>query len=148
MVNWELVTTSKYMGGLDIQKVRQKNATSLTALAWRYIKNTQSLWARILTSQFSEQNDNNLKRFKVASRTQKNIIKGLYVCLKAAMWIIHKGDKVHFWTDKWLPNTQPLNIVIHGLMPNNMSNLNISDLWANGSWNFSSLPFELSMSLI
>lgn len=56
LLNWQTVTSTKEEGGLRILNLRKRIKSLHISLAWRLIKNKESLWSKLLTSKYLEPN--------------------------------------------------------------------------------------------
>lgn len=97
-VRWERVTTSKVEGGLDIQRLKEKNQALLANTAWRLFHNP-SFFMGILISEYISPNTHHSCR---PSRTWKNILLWWSACQQGLVWRISTGTNVQFWNDPWL----------------------------------------------
>ncbi|OIT02668.1 putative ribonuclease h protein, partial [Nicotiana attenuata] len=146
LVKWEVVTQTKQEGGLGLQKACQKNKASLANLAWRAYKNTNCLWARVLIHKhcnMSRPNQGQRQRRTQKSPILKGLLKGWETCAKGSRWVVHKGNKVNFFNDKWIPNQPALRELIQGPQTQNDLNIKVNSVHQMGSWNTSSLSFSL-----
>jgi len=146
LIGWDTVTKNKEEGVIGIQKCELRNRALHATLAWRTFRNPNSLWSRILTSKYLK-NVNPPKGKRVVSRTWKNIQKGWEVCQKASRWVIHRGDKVFFMKDTWIPHSPAIDKIIHGPFTEGELSLKIRDIYGNGIWNLEDLSFDLSDDL-
>nr|XP_016507519.1 PREDICTED: uncharacterized protein LOC107825207 [Nicotiana tabacum] len=122
LIKWEVVTKTKAEGGLGLQKASTKNKASLTNLAWRTYKNTNSLWARVLIHKHCNMS-RPVRAFRhpkhLKSPTWKGILKGWEICSKASRWVVHKENMVSFLNDTWIANQPAIRQMIRGSLTQN-----------------------------
>lgn len=129
-VSWKNICLPKQNGGLGIRDLQQLNDTALLKSLWNILtKNSAS-------SIFLKQ------RFKITPTSyslhyaKSSIWPGLKkmhpLLAQGCRWLVGKGDKIHFWKDKWLssPITQILNIQDKDLP----LSTKVADLIHNNSW--------------
>lgn len=129
-VSWKNICLPKQNGGLGIRDLQQLNDTALLKSLWNILtKNSAS-------SIFLKQ------RFKITPTSyslhyaKSSIWPGLKkmhpLLAQGCRWLVGKGDKIHFWKDKWLssPITQILNIQDKDLP----LSTKVADLINNNSW--------------
>lgn len=68
----------------------------------------------------------------IVSRTWKNVQKGRQNVAGATKWVVHKGDKVSFFMDPWLPIFAPIRNHVHGHLDKTETKLKVMDLLDNG----------------
>ncbi|KAH0780378.1 hypothetical protein KY290_006805 [Solanum tuberosum] len=141
LLNWDTITNRKIMGGLGIQKSEIKNRVILSSLVWRVAQNPNRLWSKVLTSKYCKSNTSS--NSIIVSRTWKNIQNGWIDITKATKWIVHKGNKVNFLSDNWLPHHDTLRSVIQGSMAYGEENIEVSKIYHQGNWDFDKISFEL-----
>jgi len=52
LVKWNDITRPKNIGGLGIQKLRDKNNALLASLAWRLFNSPNAMWAKVILSKY------------------------------------------------------------------------------------------------
>lgn len=80
---------------------------------------------------------------KTVSRTWRNIEDGWKDIAGVTKWVLHKGTKINFFNDNWLPLFKPIRRVIQGLMYRGEKLLKTANMWKNLSWGVNSLSFVL-----
>lgn len=140
LVGWNTFTKPKHHGGLSLQKCDTKNKALHAGLAWRMFHNPQALWTKVLYHKYCHNRTPPPKK-PIVSRTWQNIRKGWDTCSKGYIWIVNKGDRVSFFTDKWIPNHDAIRSHIHGPLKAHEQNLKVNSLMWNGSWNLRDLLF-------
>ncbi|KAK2639941.1 hypothetical protein Ddye_027736 [Dipteronia dyeriana] len=88
-VKWEEVCKSKSVGGLGIGRILVKNNGLLTKWIWRFGRERDALWHRVLVAKYVR------NMFKEGSLTAKIISEGFSM-------VVGKSDRVEFWSElKW-----------------------------------------------
>ncbi|OIT21206.1 hypothetical protein A4A49_55796, partial [Nicotiana attenuata] len=80
---------------------------------------------------------------EVATTPQGIHAMGWETCAKGSRWVVHKGNRVNFFNDKWIPNQPALRELIQGPQTQNDLNIKVNSVHQMGSWNTSSLSFSL-----
>ena len=57
LMAWDLVVRSKEKGGLGLGNLKKKNLALLGKWLWRFPREQQSLWARVIKSKYEIQNN-------------------------------------------------------------------------------------------
>lgn len=144
MVKWDIVTKPKNTGGLGLKQAHIKNKTCNTSLEWRTYNNTNTNWARVLVRKHYSGTAN---RGKANTRVWQYVQKGCKVCSKASRWVVHKGDKVNFLEDIWLPNMQPLKSILRGPWKHADLNRKVNTLHYNGAWDINSINYPIPQDI-
>lgn len=97
LVSWETVSLSKKDDSLGIQKTKTKNGVMLMSLSWRFNRNHENQWFRILKSKYSS---NGWKCTPHASATWRNFFRGWKLSKGASTWIVRNRDDFNFWIDR------------------------------------------------
>lgn len=112
-VRWEAICQLKQAGGLGIGRLEEKNESLLAKWWWRFGKEKDSLWRKILVGKYGEdclhiiwqawKSGVNVK----VSPVMKNIISISDDCFEKCCsrncfkWVLGNGKKVDFWSDNW-----------------------------------------------
>ncbi|PKI66656.1 hypothetical protein CRG98_012998 [Punica granatum] len=110
LVNWDMVTQPKSMGGLGLKQMDLRNKALLGSLAAR-VTTEESPWARMLRIKATRSNF-----LWKGSATWNALPAGLETWDKGAKWIIGDGIPMNFWEDWWIGNA-PLRERIQGPLP-------------------------------
>lgn len=109
LLSWSKVCMSKSEGGLGITSLKNRNISLLAKWWWRYRKDSNSLWNRILLNKYGEWE--NIDSRSNLSPIMKGIISiSSFSSLKLFsrkdfFWIMGNGTKVKFWLDIWTGNS-------------------------------------------
>ena len=111
LVNWERVCMSKERGGLGVKRVKDMNDSLLMKWWWRYGKEENAMWRRIIAGKYGEGEFSwlpNVEECKKGSRIWKDILKvgmgieALGEHLKSNVKIVlGDGSRTWFWKDMW-----------------------------------------------
>lgn len=127
---------NKGMGGLGLRKTKESNDAALAKLGWRYLNDSEGLWARVLKGKYSrDQLGVNLATPRVGN---SHVWKGLYESWrkvqKGASWILGDGKSVPFWTDRWVIDKPLIELAIASI-DQSLSTKLVADYWGeNGEW--------------
>lgn len=93
------------MGGLGIKDLKLQNIDLGAKLVWKFIKNPNATWVRMLeTNYLLDQDHLNILRignFSKGSRTWNFIISCRNLVSESITWDIHDGSSSIFWEDSW-----------------------------------------------
>ena len=102
-VNWGKVSKPKEVGGLDLQTTKGRNTTLLAKLNWRFHKEGNAPWAKVLKFKYCNRlrlNSRNEARLP-CSPVWKGLKKGERVFKKGVKWIPGHESGLNFWSDTW-----------------------------------------------
>lgn len=132
LVGWDTITKPKNQGGQGIQKVECKNKAIHSGLAWRVFHNTSTPWAKTLIAKHC--NWGHPPHQKAKSSTWQCILKGWDTCRKAIRCVVHKGDRVSFINDSWIPNYPPIRNMIEGPLSQTDLSAKVATIYNNRVW--------------
>ena len=104
LVVWDLVTKTKEMGGLGLGNLKKRNVALLGKWLWRFLREQQSLWARIIKSKYGLQNngwDPNVVTNGSFHNPWKFLSQGLNLFSRHLALKVGNGTKISFWKDSW-----------------------------------------------
>ncbi|WCJ44200.1 RNA-directed DNA polymerase (reverse transcriptase)-related family protein [Euphorbia peplus] len=137
LVRWEEVCTPTNNGGLGMRDTKTMNMAFITKLSFQFIRNPESLWARVLAAKYNT--NDLLDPFQPArsdaSLLWKAIVRtkdDLHIGLK---WAIGDGTTTKFWKDNWVGDLGPLLRLATGPVDPNIINLTVADMMdESGDW--------------
>ncbi|XP_010473926.1 PREDICTED: uncharacterized protein LOC104753360 [Camelina sativa] len=141
LVSWKKVCMPKGDGGLGIRASKDMNKALIAKVGWRLLHDKQSLWARVLRS-----------KYKVGvvksnwSSTWRSTGTGLReVVCKGQNWVLGDGQRVKFWTDRWLSHSPLVELETRDV-PAEVVHEKACDLWKVGvGWDLDKiLPYVSS----
>jgi len=110
-IKWEDICKSKGEGGLGIRDIRKFNHAMLAKWKWRCISDDKGRWREVLDSKYGMDPSNARVPMKYQSWKWRDLMK---VCREGGGdgwfqeqvgWKIGGGDKVRFWEDAWVGNS-------------------------------------------
>lgn len=143
LLNWNIITLPKKLGGLQIQYAKYQNTTLLSSLArWFHSPANNQIWKSILNRMyltFSSHNPSKSNPFILPPLNHKSsfIWKNLTHCWKTVInnsrWIIGDETTIRFWLDPWI-NTifEPLANYLSGALTKQDLTLNLKEVRSNG----------------
>ncbi|XP_026459211.1 uncharacterized protein LOC113359854 [Papaver somniferum] len=103
--SWNVVSSPKHIGGLNIRKVVEFNKALLTKLAWRLVNEHDALWVQIMAHKyFPDFNPLSDAISSNGSRIWRGICHGLEIVKKNSYWEIANGNDINIWKDVWIPS--------------------------------------------
>ncbi|OIT02175.1 putative ribonuclease h protein, partial [Nicotiana attenuata] len=138
LIKWSIVTMPKKQGGLGIPNTHWKNSSFNAALAWRYRKEKEDLWAKTIFSKYNHRKSKN-----IGFHTWKVIRKGSEICNINTKWLVGDGTTISLWHDKWINQLGALRDYIQGPIPVGELDLKLSWAIKNGIFDLRNLSFEL-----
>lgn len=143
-MSWNKLTLPKSVGGLGFREIEQFNDALLAKVAWRIIKNPESLLSQILTSKYCHSTPFMEASIPmIASHGWRSILAGREVLKRGAGWIVGDGRQISVWRDPWLSTATP-QIPIGPPTAQNQD-LMVADLIdpASGDWNIPAIRSHL-----
>ena len=146
LVSWEKICKPKAEGGLGIRGSRDMNKALIAKVGWRLLRDSESLWARVLRSKYNVGSIHDLSwmgRRSNGSSTWSSVVLGIReVVMTGHSWAIGNGRDIKFWTDRWLSN-QPLSSVTIGELPEGYEDVTVREMWVvGGGWDLAHIaPF-------
>lgn len=104
LVSWEVVTKTKEFGGLGIGNLLLRNKALLGKWWWRFPKEKESLWGKVITSKYGLQRngwDAGLALRTTFRSPWKFISRVFPDLLQLTKVQIGNSQNVRFWEDKW-----------------------------------------------
>ena len=107
-VSWTRLTRPKSVGGLGFREIEQFNDALLAKLAWRMLKEPQSLLTQILMGKYCN-NSSFLDCVAPASASHgwRGILAGREVLKKGLGWVVGNGKSIPVWSQPWLQLETP-----------------------------------------
>lgn len=63
--------------------------------------------------------------------------------MQAIRWVVHKGDRVKFINDSWIPNYPPIRAMIEGPLTQTGLSATVTTIYNNETWD----TFSISLSI-
>jgi len=110
-VSWEDLCKPKEEGGLGLKDIKKVNAALLAKWRWRFLSQDKGKWKEVLESKYGGELDCHHLPVKYQSWWWRDLVK---VCRegggegwfqKEIHWVLGRGDKVRFWDDVWIGDT-------------------------------------------
>lgn len=144
LANWDLVITPISSGRLGIQKISGKNFALLASLNWRFLKNKNQLWAKVLANKCTYRGQMpNYKSYSYDSYIRKILVSSFSLFFTCISWNIGDGYNIFIWKDKWIEASYSLRQVIQGPIHESKNKLLVSHLLTNNNWDLSNLSFGI-----
>ncbi|POO03864.1 hypothetical protein TorRG33x02_001680 [Trema orientale] len=105
LVAWEVVCRSKMQGGLGIDKVSASNKALLRKWLWRYPKEVNSLWYKVIKNKYGLNSNqwNAAVANSVTFRSPWKTISSLYgEFFQHVRFKVGSGSRIRFWEDIWV----------------------------------------------
>lgn len=141
LVNWHTVTSPKKFGGLGLRDTRLANFALLGKMVWSLLHEENKLWVQVIKQKYMTSNS-----VWLASRKANDSIIWRSICcvieaLRQGFALRMGNGSTSVWYSDWVgigPLCQLVNFV-------NISdtNLQLKDLWDNGSWCLDRLATQL-----
>ena len=138
------VIKPKEEGGLGIQVTRAKNIALLAKLNWRLYQERESLWAKILLSEYCSQHWRNSEDpDKLPCSYNWAAVKvGFPVFEKGIYWNVGNNTNLKFWGSNWVKGSA-VREFIEGPLNQHENNLAIAKKFQNGKWDWRKISFDL-----
>ena len=104
LIRWEVVTRSKQNGGLGLKNMQSMNKAFMAKLGWRVLDNKESLWGRVISSQYCKGAVEISRMVKKQSCSQawEGITEVADLFKKGLRAKLYNGQSTLFWRDKWI----------------------------------------------
>ena len=103
-VKWGELCNHKDVGGMGFKDLTMFNEAMLAKLAWRLLKDDNSLFYRVFKARFFPNGSLlGAKESPSVSYAWKSILKGRDVISRGAVWRVGDGKQIRIWGDNWLP---------------------------------------------
>ncbi|KAF7824259.1 reverse transcriptase [Senna tora] len=118
-INWETICKPKWLGGLGIGRVKERNHALLAKLSWRVSNENQQVWAKLMKIYNQESKTN-------GSAVGKGIKWGLSLLELGLHSVIYSGKDTSIWKDTWVGST-PIRQLICGPLNLHEDNLSVNN---------------------
>ncbi|KAI8548067.1 hypothetical protein RHMOL_Rhmol07G0243600 [Rhododendron molle] len=115
LVKWELITKKKEFGGLGVKNLMIQNLALLAKWWWRFYKDSDSLWVKVVKSKYKLEQSCWLPRLPSSGKSS-TIWKDICsvgdsssvigsILQEGFRVVVHSGQDISFWNQVWLGNT-------------------------------------------
>ena len=150
MVGWKKVCRPKKEGGLGLSCAKPRNVALLAKFNWRLIQEKDSPWVRTILAKYFPNgfvNSQTMVR-RSGSNNWRGLKLGFDVFRAGLRWVIHNGQCVSFWHDRWIGDA-PLRSLVHGPLSLSESLLRVCDVVGSGSvWTLAGLSLLLPTPVV
>lgn len=135
-IHWcklEYLCKSKVMGGLGFRNLHLFNQAMLAKQCWRFLRNPESLCARILKECYFP--NSSLLEAKCGPRSSKvwrSLVWGCEIIKKGYRWRIGDGNSVDILKDPWIPRPRTFKIFDHPFIHDGLKVIDLKR--GDGSW--------------
>ncbi|CAL8099943.1 unnamed protein product [Prunus armeniaca] len=126
------------------------NQALLAKTGWRLLQREQGIWAQVFNAKYRRHCDILAAKdlqFHSNSNVWRGILYVAQVLSTSIKWRVGSGDDILFWTDRWL-SCGPLQQFALIDLSEDMLQLNVSDFWEDGIWDFNCLVECLPMNIV
>ena len=150
LVSWKLVCQPSSLGGLGIKWLKLLNQAWMLKLAWRLLKEPQSLWVQVFKAKyFPNTNLFHTKAHLHSSWVWKNIHRSIPLMQQNLIWEVGNGQDILVWNDFWVGYFKLKDYLLSNI-PHGLLNIKVSDLinLTTWSWNLVTISPFLSSDLL
>lgn len=112
LVSWDKVMAPRNIGGLGIHPARLSNIAMLGKVVWGLTQNDNKLWMNMFKNYY-------LKDSHIFAGTMnqshsyvwRGILKASSVIKQGFHFRVGKGDRIRVWTDCWVKDKPPIDIL-------------------------------------
>lgn len=146
LVQWNIVTKPKELGGLGLRSAKDMNMAFLAKLGWRFINSEKdALWVRILAAKYTQWKTiiEALSDKKGTSNVWKSIVKAAQIVRSGCRTQVRNGKNTRFWLDPWI-DSKPLAeyLEVHDFSATR--DKKVADFWKEvGGWNWAAITANL-----
>ncbi|KAL8160998.1 hypothetical protein V2J09_012487 [Rumex salicifolius] len=146
LVQWDSVCSGKLVGGLGLKKMLTQNMALIGKLGWRFLFQTDALWASVLRAKYIRPNSTSHNR---PSFLWKSLSKGISnVVSLGSAWSLGNGQFIRFWLDRWLLD-EPLFLSSGIPIDDTVRDLTVSSYWIHGhGWNWPLISHRLPVAIL
>ncbi|OVA16860.1 hypothetical protein BVC80_1231g1 [Macleaya cordata] len=104
-VGWNKICKPKWSGGLGIRNLLKTNSALLSKWVWRYGKENDSLWRRVIEAKYGGARGNILPtetNIPYGTGLWRHILKHKKNITNNSTIRVNNGDATLFWIDKWI----------------------------------------------
>lgn len=104
LVDWDVVCTSIRKGGLGVRRVRHNNSALLAKWLWRFGRERDRVWRRVVVVQFGEQSvwESNVSHGRHGCGLWKSILKVKESFWRFISFQLELGHDICLWQDPWV----------------------------------------------
>lgn len=137
LVKWKTVLLLKKQGGLGIKNLRKQNRSLMMKWLWRFTREEQALWARVIQAKYETLSNWTTKEVTAAYGVSLwRSIRLVWVSfLGNTSFNVNNGRKVLFWDDDWLGNGCLKQLFPDIYLLNQQQQATIQEVWNNNGWN-------------
>ncbi|OIT06900.1 clip-associated protein [Nicotiana attenuata] len=137
LVYWKKLTISKREGGLGIKNLRKQNKCLLMKWLWRFPKEEQTLWGKVIKAKYGKEGFWMTKEVKNPYgislwRSIRNLWPNLFHDLSLN---VRDGRKTLFWEDNWLGIGSLKNLFPDIFTLNQQQGATVKEVWGIEGWN-------------
>ncbi|GKA88942.1 reverse transcriptase [Tanacetum coccineum] len=141
-LSWDCLSKPKDEEGIGFRDLHSFNLALLAKQGWRLIINPESFWARILKGlYFPKGNFLTASKGSHASWLWQSLLLGRDVLLQGIRWQVGNGEKISFWTHKWVSYNSDF-FIREPRGPFTNTSL-VSDFIVDGEWDYCKLQQHL-----
>jgi ribonuclease HI len=150
MISWNTITRAKDCGGLGLRKLQSMNEACLMKMGWSLMTREDTLWGNVLIGKYGREGWN---QGRICSKTNDSSLwKAITKCWPKlelySCWSIGDGNKVNFWSDKWIDAHTRVSDLVHHI-PEEVQGWKVKDIAApTGEWNFDKIKELVPNSIV
>ena len=111
-VSWEKLCKPKSDEGMGFRDFKALNLALLAKQGWRMLENPNALVHRVYKAKyFANESFLNAQVGRRPSYVWRSIMAAKDIIMKGSQWCIGKGQKVHIWEDRWIPNLDSFKVI-------------------------------------
>lgn len=131
LINWEVLTTPKTLGGLGIGDRRLTNMALLGKLVWSLLHERDKLWVQVLTHKYVKGTIWNTNSRGSSSIIWRSIHKAIEALGDGFIMRLNSGN-TSFWYSDWTGMGNLCDLVDYVNISD--TQLTLNQLWDNGDW--------------
>jgi len=140
LVAWDRICRPKDKGGIGLRKSAAINVAFQCKLAWKILKNNDSMWVRIMRDKYILSQDFfNYKSRQGDSNVWKSIVKCKDLIRQGIVWLVGDGRMISFWFDNWIENKSLCELLNMDKDEITNPDMNVCEFIQDQQWNVSKL---------